>query len=73
MITNALLSLLDIAAAVCGADLNMPPKEPFKPKPSAKSEKNKPKGGKAKDEKRAADKAKKEAKAGGGAFSLGKK
>ncbi|DBA88561.1 TPA: hypothetical protein ACH3X2_005030 [Trebouxia sp. C0005] len=51
----------------------MPPKEPFKPKPSAKSEKNKPKGGKAKDEKRAADKAKKEAKAGGGLTFGGKK
>lgn len=55
------------------ADIKMAPKEAFKPKPSAKSEKNKPKGGKAKDEKRAADKAKKEAKAGGGAFSLNKK
>lgn len=55
------------------ADVTMAPKEAFKPKPSAKSEKNKPKGGKAKDEKRAADKAKKEAKAGGGAFSLTKK
>ncbi|KAL0021151.1 hypothetical protein WJX77_005453 [Trebouxia sp. C0004] len=51
----------------------MPPKEPFKPKPSAKSEKNKPKGGKAKDEKRAADKAKKEAKTGGGLTFGGKK
>ena len=59
--------------ALVAADSKMAPKEAFKPKPSAKSEKNKPKGGKAKDEKRAADKAKKEAKAGGGAFSLGKK
>ena len=39
----------------------------------AKSEKNKPKGGKAKDEKRAAMKEKKEAKAGGGATLFGKK
>lgn len=52
---------------------SMAPKEAFKPKPSAKSEKNKPKGGKAKDEKRAADKAKKEAKSGGGVISLGGK
>ena len=48
----------------------MPPKEEFKPKPNSKAEKNKPKGGKAKDEKRAAEKAKKEAKAGGGAASF---
>lgn len=49
----------------------MAPKEAFKPKPSAKSEKNKPKGGKAKDEKRAADKAKKAAKTGGLPVSIG--
>jgi hypothetical protein len=43
--------------------VKMPPKkEEFKPKPSAKSEKNKPKGGKAKDEQRAKAKAKEEAK-----------
>ena len=57
----------------CYAGAAMPPKEPFKPKPNAKSEKNKPKGGKAKDEKRAADKAKKEAKAGGLSSFGGKK
>ncbi|CAF3856565.1 unnamed protein product [Adineta steineri] len=51
----------------------MPPKAEFKPKPSAKSEKNKPKGGKAKDEKRAAEKAKKEAKLGGGPIQFGAK
>ena len=39
----------------------------------AKSEKNKPKGGKAKDEKRAAMKEKKEAKAGGTPGLFGKK
>jgi hypothetical protein len=50
----------------------MPPKAEFKAKPSSKSEKNKPKGGHAKDEKRAADKAKKEAKAEGG-YSVGGK
>ena len=32
----------------------MAPKKEFEPKPSSKQEKNKPKGGKAKDEKRAA-------------------
>jgi hypothetical protein len=53
--------------------IKMPPKEEFKPKPNSKSEKNKPKGGKAKDEKRAADKAKKEAKAGTGPVSFGTK
>ena len=36
----------------------MAPKAEFKAKPSSKQEKNKPKGGKAKDEKRAADKVK---------------
>ena len=36
----------------------MAPKAEFTAKPSSKQEKNKPKGGKAKDEKRAADKAK---------------
>ena len=51
----------------------MPPKEEFKPKPNSKAEKNKPKGGHAKDEKRAAEKAKKEAKAGGGPASFGTK
>ncbi|CAF1388300.1 unnamed protein product, partial [Rotaria sordida] len=51
----------------------MPPKAEFKPKPSSKSEKNKPKGGHAKDEKRAAEKAKREAKAGGGSITLGGK
>ena len=51
----------------------MPPKEAFKPKPNSKSEKNKPKGGHAKDEKRAADKAKKAAKAGEGGIVLGGK
>ncbi len=51
----------------------MPPKEAFKPKPNSKSEKNKPKGGHAKDEKRAADKAKREAKAAGGLTTLGGK
>lgn len=51
----------------------MPPKAEFKPKPSAKSEKNKPKGGHAKEEKRAAEKAKKAAKAGEGGISLGGK
>jgi hypothetical protein len=51
----------------------MPPKAEFKPKPSAKSEKNKPKGGHAKDEKRAAEKAKKAAKAGEGGIVLGGK
>ena len=51
----------------------MAPKEAFKPKPSAKSEKNRPKGGKAKDEKRAAAKAKADAKASGGVVSLGGK
>ncbi len=61
------------SAVCCIAEAAMPPKEPFKPKPSAKSEKNKPKGGKAKDEKRAADKAKKEAKSGGGLTFGGKK
>jgi hypothetical protein len=35
-----------------------PEKKGFVAKPSSKAEKNKPKGGKAKDEKRAADKAK---------------
>jgi len=40
----------------------MAPKKEFEPKPSSKAEKNKPKGGKAKDEKRAADKAKQAAK-----------
>ncbi|CAF0809775.1 unnamed protein product [Adineta steineri] len=53
--------------------IKMPPKAEFKPKPSAKSEKNKPKGGKAKDEKRAAEKAKKEAKLGGGPIQFGAK
>ena len=57
--------------SACDFAVRMPPKEPFKPKPNAKSEKNKPKGGKAKDEKRAADKAKKEAKAGGGGLTIG--
>jgi hypothetical protein len=51
----------------------MPPKEEFKPKPNSKSEKNKPKGGHAKEEKRAAEKAKKEAKAGAGPISFGTK
>jgi hypothetical protein len=51
----------------------MPPKAEFKPKPSAKSEKNKPKGGHAQDEKRAAEKAKKAAKAGEGGIVLGGK
>jgi hypothetical protein len=51
----------------------MPPKEAFKPKPNSKSEKNKPKGGHAKDEKRAAYKEKKEAKAAGGTITLGAK
>ncbi len=51
----------------------MPPKAEFKPKPNSKSEKNKPKGGHAKDEKRAADKAKKAAKAGEGGIVLGGK
>lgn len=37
----------------------MAPKAEFKPKPSSKAEKNKPKGGKAKDEERAKMKAKK--------------
>ncbi len=41
----------------------MAPKEEYKAKPSSKSEKNKPKGGKAKDEQRAKKKAAKEAKA----------
>ena len=36
----------------------MAPKKEFEAKPNSKQEKNKPKGGKAKDEKRAADKAK---------------
>ena len=40
----------------------MAPKKEFEPKPSSKQEKNKPKGGKAKDEKRAADKVKQAAK-----------
>jgi len=39
-----------------------PKKEGFVAKPSSKQEKNKPKGGKAKDEKRAAEKAKSAAK-----------
>ncbi|UJR07160.1 hypothetical protein I4U23_011448 [Adineta vaga] len=47
--------------------------EAFKPKPNSKSEKNKPKGGHAKEEKRAAEKAKKEAKAGAGPISFGTK
>ena len=41
----------------------MAPKKEFKPKPSSKSEMNKPKGGKAKKEERAKKKAAKEAKA----------
>ena len=41
----------------------MPAKEEFKAKPSSKQEKNKPKGGKAKDEERAKAKAKKAEKA----------
>ena len=53
--------------------ISMAPKEAFKPKPSAKSEKNKPKGGKAKDEKRAALKEKKAGKEGGLASLGGKK
>ncbi len=53
--------------------IKMAPKDEFKPKPSAKSEKNKPKGGKAKDEKRAAAKAKKIEKAGGGPIAIGGK
>ena len=36
----------------------MAPKKEFEAKPNSKAEKNKPKGGKAKDEKRAADKVK---------------
>lgn len=40
----------------------MAPKKEFEPKPSSKAEKNKPKGGKAKDEKRAKDKEKQAAK-----------
>eukprot|EP00208_Stichococcus_sp_RCC1054_P001777 CAMPEP_0206135386 /NCGR_PEP_ID=MMETSP1473-20131121/690_1 /ASSEMBLY_ACC=CAM_ASM_001109 /TAXON_ID=1461547 /ORGANISM="Stichococcus sp, Strain RCC1054" /LENGTH=51 /DNA_ID=CAMNT_0053527243 /DNA_START=103 /DNA_END=258 /DNA_ORIENTATION=+ len=51
----------------------MAPKEAFKPKPSSKAVMNAPKGGKAKDAKRAEAKAKKEAKAGGGVASFGKK
>lgn len=43
----------------------MAPKDEYKPKSNSKSEMNKPKGGKAKDEKRKADKEKKAAKAGG--------
>jgi hypothetical protein len=42
---------------------NMPEKKAFEAKPNSKSEKNKPKGGAAKDEERAKLKAKKEAKA----------
>ena len=41
----------------------MPEKKAFEAKPNSKSEKNKPKGGAAKDEERAKLKAKKEAKA----------
>lgn len=51
----------------------MAPKEAFKPKPSAKSEMNKPKGGKAKEEKRKADKEKKAAKNGTGPIAIGGK
>ncbi|KAK9807706.1 hypothetical protein WJX72_006676 [[Myrmecia] bisecta] len=50
----------------------MAPKDAYKAKPSSKSEMNKPKGGKAKEEKRAALKEKKAAKAGGpGGITLG--
>ncbi|BDA49385.1 hypothetical protein COCOBI_13-4970 [Coccomyxa sp. Obi] len=51
----------------------MAPKEEYKPKSSSKAVVNKPKGGKAKDAKRAEAKAKKEAKAGGGVFTPGAK
>lgn len=44
----------------------MAPKDEFKAKPSSKSELNKPKGGKAKDEARAKAAEKKAAKGGGG-------
>ena len=51
----------------------MAPMEAYKPKPSSKSEKNKPKGGKAKDEQRAKLAAKKAEKSGNTAFAVGKK
>lgn len=49
----------------------MAPKEAFKPKSNSKAVMNAPKGGKAKDAKRAEAKAKKEAKAGGASYTLG--